>query len=59
MASMIGDPKQLIMERLERPRADIAGGGDPEEVFAGASRDIEALCDETDRLYRDAVSSMW
>lgn len=59
MASMIEDLKLTIMGRLERARAAIAAGGDPEEELTRATADIEALCDRTDRLYRDAVCSTW
>ncbi len=59
MASMIEALKLAVTGRLERARVAIAAGGDPEEELARAARDIEALCDRTDRLYRDAVSSMW
>ncbi|MDK2916669.1 MAG: hypothetical protein PWR25_1226 [Euryarchaeota archaeon] len=59
MASMIEDLKLAVMGRLERARVTIAAGGDPGEELARATADIEALCDETDRLYRDAVCSMW
>ncbi|MDN5339803.1 MAG: hypothetical protein PWQ30_912 [Euryarchaeota archaeon] len=56
---MIEDLKLAVMGRLERARVTIAAGGDPGEELARATADIEALCDETDRLYRDAVCSMW
>lgn len=59
MASMIEDLKRAVIGRLGLARAAIASGGDPEEEFARAIADIEALCDGTDRLYRDAISSMW
>jgi hypothetical protein len=59
MASMIEELKRAVMGRLERARAAIAAGSDPEGEFARAVADIEALCDGTDRLYRDAVCSMW
>lgn len=56
---MIEDLKLAVQGRLARARAAIAAGGDPEEELTRATADIEALCDRTDRLYRDAVSSMW
>ncbi len=59
MASIIEELKWAIMGRLERARAAIAAGGDPGEELTRAMADIEALCDGTDRLYCDAVCSMW
>ena len=56
---MIEDLKRSVLERLEQARAGIAGGSDPEEELGRATMDIEALCDETDRLYCDTVASMW
>lgn len=59
MASMIDDLKRSVLKRLEQARAGIAAGSDPEEELGRATADIEALCDETDRLYCDTVASMW
>lgn len=44
---------------MEQACTDIAAGGDLEEEFIRAARDIEVLCDKTDQLYCDAVTSMW
>ncbi len=59
MASMIDDLKQSITGRLEFAGATSAAGCDAEEELATATGDIEALCNETDRLYRNTVTSMW
>ena len=59
MVSIIGELKQSVIARMEQACTDIAAGGDLEEEFIRAARDIEVLCDKTDQLYCDAVTSMW
>jgi hypothetical protein len=59
MVSMIGELRVSVLNRLELARAAIAAGGDLEAELTKAMEDIGALCEETDLLYCDTVTSMW
>lgn len=59
MGSIVDVLKKNIIQRLERVKENVEGGGDVHVEIDHAIEYIGKMCDELDTTVRDLVNSLW